>query len=214
MYEIIRIGSRAQDITGKKFGRLTAIAPIRRAPYSNIVWLCICECGTEKEAVLSDLNKGHYLSCGCYKIECISKSKTTHGMSNSAEFNIWQGIKERCNNKKAANYHRYGGRGIKICERWENDFSAFYEDMGSRPSSKHSIDRIDNNGDYVKPNCRWTTKKVQSNNRNNNKRLEYCGETRTVQEWCDKYKVNRSTFVSRLKRGLSVGESLFTAIKK
>jgi DNA-binding CsgD family transcriptional regulator len=122
-----------------------------------------------------------------------------HGMSNSPEFSCWHGMKSRCLNKNSKNYHRYGGRGITICERWLNSFENFYEDMGPKPSPNHSIDRKNNNGNYEPSNCRWATAKEQLDNREITVRTKLNGELLTVSEISDILKMNRHTVYNRIK---------------
>ncbi len=107
----------------------------------------------------------------------------THGMSSSVEYNSWCGMKRRCYNKKDKKFERYGSRGIKVSKKWKNSFSHFYKDMGPRPSSKHSLDRIDNNKGYSKDNCRWATQIEQQNNKQKNIRVTFMGMTKTLKEW-------------------------------
>jgi hypothetical protein len=122
---------------------------------------------------------------------------------------LWTGIKTRCYNPNEKIYPYYGGRGIRLCERWHN-FVAFESDMGPRPSPKHSIDRIDNNGDYTPENCRWATRLEQSGNRRNNIQLTHNGETHHVKEWARRVGLTYETLLVRVKRGWSTDKALTT----
>lgn len=121
----------------------------------------------------------------------------------SKEYVAWDHMKRRCNNPKEKNYSNYGGRGIMVCERW-NSFENFLKDMGLAPSHKHSIDRFPNNdGHYQPENCRWATKKEQENNKRTNKVLVIDGISKTVTQWSEIYKVNKSTLFYRIQRGIT-----------
>ena len=138
---------------------------------------------------------------------------TTHGHTkkggNHPLYSVWAGIKSRTENPKSPGWHNYGGRGIKMCSRWRNSFENFLEDMGKRPSKKHSIDRIDNDGDYTPENCRWATKEEQSNNMRKNVNITMNGETKTISEWCRIYDINYPAALWRLHNGWSV-EDVFS----
>jgi len=158
------VRSNFQDITNKRYGRLLVIDYVDKA-YVNKDhwWLCLCDCGNSKKVLGTNLKRGTSFSCGCLRSELLRRSKQTHGMTLTSEFNIWNGMRKRCLNKNNKDYKNYGGRGIKVCDRWLNSFENFYVDMGGRPSAKHSIDRINNDGDYEPSNCRWATAKEQQN---------------------------------------------------
>ncbi|WP_136685660.1 hypothetical protein [Falsirhodobacter xinxiangensis] len=132
-------------------------------------------------------------------------SNYRHGFKTSkntaSEYIIWNGMRARCLNKQNPNYHRYGGRGISICDRWAVDFVAFVDDMGMRPSRKHTLDRIDNDGDYTPENCRWATIKEQCRNRRSSKFLTISGQTKTAAEWSDETGISQSLIHARMKMG-------------
>lgn len=153
-----------QDITGQKFGLLT-VEKYSYTKNKRVHWLCKCDCGTTKEVQTSYLKSGNTKSCGCYKLSQTSLIMTKHGSSKTAEYSAWQGMKGRCYRKKNKKYPIYGGRGITVCDQWLESFDAFYAAMGDRPSPKHSVDRIDTNGNYEPSNCRWATASQQAINR-------------------------------------------------
>lgn len=160
------------DLTDKKIGRLTVLFRAKSGRRSK--WFCICDCGTEKIILQQSLLNGNSTSCGCYRIERQKASVTKHGMSGTSTHSIWNQMKRRCYKKNHPEYFRYGARGIRVCEEW-HDFKNFYRDMGTRPKNR-SLDRIDNNGNYSKSNCRWATIKQQ----NDNKRPRYSSTPRPV----------------------------------
>jgi hypothetical protein len=149
------------EIAGRRFGKLVAIEEVATRLVkgrSYRYFRCRCDCGSEKEILGWHLSSGHTISCGC-----ANRGNTRHLDYNSPEYISWCSMKTRCNNAAASNYSYYGGRGIKICERWE-DYTSFLADMGRKPSPSHTLDRIDNSGDYTPGNCRWATKTEQSRN--------------------------------------------------
>lgn len=134
-----------------------------------------------------------------------------HGMADKLIYSTWRNIKTRCYNKNTHNYKNYGGRGIVMCDRWLNSFSNFYEDMGDKPSSKYSIDRIDNDKGYSKENCRWASSKDQARNRSNNLILKYNGESMAAFDWCKRLGIRNQTLWIRLNRlGWSLERALTT----
>lgn len=192
--------------TGSKFGRWTVLGKSERTnvdgerPYFS----CRCDCGTVGEVHRSGLTSGNSSSCGCLHRETVTK----HGRSQSDVYGIWGTMIYRCTNPNAHGYENYGGRGIRVCDRWARSFEAFLEDMGPRPSPKHTIDRIDNYGHYEPGNVRWATKKEQSRNTRRNHVLEHFGRSMTIAEWAEETGLSFTTITSRLDRGWDVDRAL------
>lgn len=166
-----------------------------------------CSCGVEKSVRADHLKAGKIQSCGCLRFNSKTTYKVTHGMTESTEYEIWSSMKKRCNNPNNAAYKNYGGRGIKVCERWES-FENFLSDMGPRPAGM-SIDRIDNNKGYSPENCRWADKISQSNNRRNVKTYTVCNVTGTVAELCRHFGMPKGTVWARLKANWDI-DRVFT----
>ena len=134
-----------------------------------------------------------------------------HGLANIPEYNSWCNMKRRCHSKSHPRYKEWGGKGVTVCEEWLHDFKKFYEDMGPRPSKSHSIDRIDGTMGYSKENCRWATKKEQSENRPTWVHIiEFNGERKTITEWAKVVGIARKSLYGRLESGWSVEEALTT----
>jgi hypothetical protein len=199
------------DISGQRFGRLTVLRRAPGLPRWKGKWLCRCDCGTEKLVWAPHMKAGATASCGCLhreQVARLSAAKVTHGMTQSTEYGIWGGMLDRCANPRSGGYARYGGRGIVVCERWHS-FENFFADMGERPSKRHSLDRIDNEGNYEPGNCRWTTSAVQSRNRRDNALYSYGGRTMALCDWADESGLNRQTVYWRFRKGWR-GHRLFS----
>lgn len=132
----------------------------------------------------------------------------------SSEYSIWMNLRARCNNPNTTHYDRYGGRGIRVCQRWTDDFMNFLSDMGRRPSRSHSIDRIDNDGDYEPSNCRWATRSEQSRNRRSSRFIEFGGKTQTLADWADEKGMHQKTLHNRLRKGWTIERALTQPLRK
>lgn len=198
------------DLIGQRFGRLLVISYSHVNSYNNACWHCLCDCGKEVVRNGTTMRKGKVKSCGCLgkekRREGLLKVVKTHGMSKSKLYSTWQSMMVRCYNQKGVSYPLYGGRGIKVCKRW-NKFVNFYKDMGDPPKG-YSLDRIDNSKGYSKKNCRWATPKEQSNNKRRNVLMEYNGKIQTRSQWAVEFGIILETLRGRLKRGWSLGDAL------
>lgn len=192
--------AKLHDMSGMKFGRLTVI-DFNRIENKKTYWNCICECGNKYIARNCALTSGNTKSCGCLGDENRAYGSITHGMSKTEEYGIWSGMITRCENTHRNASDRYVNRGIKICDKWRFSFESFLKDMGPRPSKKHTIDRIDNDGDYEPGNCRWVTIDVQANNTSKNRIMVISGERMTIAEASRMYGIKYSTMINRIKRG-------------
>lgn len=154
------------DITGMRFGRLVALAFVERTADRKSIWQCQCDCGALHKARLSNLRTKQVQSCGCHRREVARNSHRTHGKRYSSEYRSWMSMKNRCLNPKYEQSQYYSDLDVYVCPRWIESFSAFYEDLGPKPTPKHSIDRWpDPNGNYEPGNCRWATPLEQRHNR-------------------------------------------------
>lgn len=154
---------KARDLAGQRFGRLVAIRlgeHIYVSGHKRRMWECLCDCGNTVTVISLNLMSGASKSCGCLRIDRI----TNHGKTSSPEYKSWSSMIQRCTNPANARYEGYGARGIKICDQWMS-FENFYADMGDRPSINHSLDRINNDGNYDPGNCRWATRSEQQRNK-------------------------------------------------
>lgn len=200
------------QLAGRRYTKLTVLSQLD-VRNGKRIWLCQCDCGNKVEVAGSDLQRGHKKSCGCYKREENANRLTKHGMKRTKFYGVWCGIKSRCNNKNHEYYHIYGGRGIKVCDRWQ-DFMNFYSDMIEGYSEGLTVERLNVNGDYSPENCVWATNKEQGNNKRSNRVFTIDGVTDTLMNLCERYEMNYGTVKSRLRYGWDIERSLKTKVAK
>lgn len=206
--------SKIIDLTGQVFTRLTVIKlSENRNNSGKLCWDCVCICGTHITVSSNALRRGNTKSCGCLCKDMFNKVITKHGMQKYPEYQILQTMKQRCSNPNHKSYKDYGGRGIFVCDEWKNSFHSFYSHIGKRPTSKHSIDRIENSNGYVPGNVRWTTKIVQANNQRNNHFLTFNGQTLTYAQWEKITNIKSTVICKRIIRGWGVEKTLTTPVK-
>lgn len=199
------------DITGQKFNHLVVLGPSHRDERGSVLWTCRCVCGKDFAVPSSRLRNGRTRSCGCRKFDNIAERKVKHGHARRGRksvYGIWMKMLRRCYDPKDSQYERYGGRGIKVCDRWRTSIDAFASDMGPRPSRGHSIDRKDNDGNYEPGNCKWSTTVEQENNRRTNVFVEFDGKRLTINEWERATGISQYAIRHRLKKGWTVRDVL------
>lgn len=213
---------RMIDLTGRKVGRLTVTGWAFKKN-DKWHWICDCECGTTKAVSHFCLTQGSTFSCGCLQKEKASQNSklaiaaiTKHGESKTPEWTAWKCMIQRCENPNLRSYANYGGRGIKVCDRWkgEQGYQHFIADMGRRPSDKHSLDREDVNGDYTPDNCRWADDKTQQRNRRDNHLITAWGRTQTVAAWVEETGIPFAVISRRDRQGWEPEVNLSTPAKK
>jgi hypothetical protein len=200
------------DMTTKKYGRLKAIRQIHNPKQTGALWEFVCDCGNVKIIKSQPVRLGKVVSCGCYMKELAAKLKQKHDCSYHANYKVWRGMIQRCTHLQNKDYPSYGGRGITVCNDWL-DPNNFIKDMGERPSKLHTIDRIDNNGNYEPNNCRWVLMLTQSHNKRNNRNLTAYGETLCMAEFSRKYNIAQTTIMRRLRNGMTAEQIIQTPIR-
>lgn len=206
---------KALDLAGQKFGRLTVIkrvsTPVHWKTKKRTHWLCKCDCGKETTVLGTSLHRGITISCGCFHRE----NHTIHGHSvnykPSPTYYSWECMKARCNNQTNDNYKYYGGKGIRVCERWA-EFKNFLADMGERPSKKYTIERLDSNKGYEPENCIWADSFVQNNHKTSNYLITFDNQILSISQWARKLGTSSQTIRGRLKLGWDIERALTTPL--
>lgn len=207
---------KMKNLIGEKFGRLLVIE--RSEDYIQFngkkrsYWKCRCECGKEKKVSSDNLVSGKIKSCGCLKKEKTVLRSYKHGLVDTKLYKTWCNMKDRCYNKNNTFFYRYGGRGIKLCDEWKNDFKCFYDwSIKNGYSEKLTIDRKDNDKNYCPENCRWVNLKEQARNTSRNKIILWNGETKCLSEWEE---ITGLPIKKRLRDGWSLEKSFLTPKRK
>lgn len=212
MLVTLNVTAMRSEFVGRTFYRLRVVDVVP-VGLTALRLKCMCTCGNETYAQPFQLRGGEKKSCGCWKREVLGENTRTHGRANSRvsgyqdrTYGIWQAMRDRCSNPNRKDWHRYGGRGIRVCSRWEQ-FENFLHDMGSAPPGL-TLDRIDNEKGYTPDNCRWASRRQQSYNSTKIVWVTHAGQTRSISDWCRTTGVPKATYYSRRKRGWAIAAAL------
>lgn len=209
---------KLSKLEGLRFGKLTALHHVGFNSHRKSVWMCHCDCGLDVLVTAGNLTSGGSKTCGCDSRAAAAKRAKErnfkHGHASAGEFSseykTWIAMKARCKYACVESYPEYGGRGISVCQEWSSSFEVFFKDMGPKPTKKHSIDRIDPNGNYEPSNCRWANAIEQANNRRTNVNVTYGGHSGTLKSVCRKLGVNYKSVHRRLNAGWSLKRAFET----
>ena len=206
---------KEKNISGMKFGKLTAIKKVGSQQDHHSIWKCICDCGKYKDVPIQYLLDGTTKSCGCNSVLRGKDSpKAKHLMTKTRLYHVYSGMKKRCYNSNDTYYKYYGGKGIKVCQEWLDDYMNFYNwaiQNGYDENAEYmqcTIDRKNYNGDYCPENCRWVTNSVQAINKSNTLKYEINGITKSLNEWCVEYGIKYSVVYNRLRTGVNIEDAL------
>lgn len=207
--------SKLIDLTGQRFGRLTVLYRAPGKPRSNgkyrTMWHCRCDCGNELDINGDSLKKGVSQSCGCYRKEVNRERLATHGQTDTRLYGIWLAMKRRCDLPTVHAYKDYGGRGISVCQEWQENFEAFYEWSYNHGYAENlSIDRIDNDGNYEPSNCQWVDNVAQANNRRTNRLVTINGETHNITQWAQILNKSPKLIFGRIYAGWAPERAVLT----
>lgn len=198
------------DLTGQRYGKLTALRPVRKLSGSimRVFWECQCDCGKIKAINASSLKSGHTSSCGCITLDRLKKRKT-HGLSKHRVYRVWYDVRHRCKNKNYKYYADYGGRGIGYDPRW-NRFENFLNDMGLPPGPDYVLVRLDMDKNFEKSNCKWVSMKDRNNYKRRNHRITFNGVTKNLTQWSKETGISARTLGKRRRLGWSEEKTLTT----
>lgn len=205
-----------KDCTGQRFGRLLVVA-FHGSPDGNALWLCRCDCGSERVCHGTALRNGHTTSCGCLRTEHLNRIRRTthfkHGLAGTPVARVWEAMIRRCEVPAANSYPGYGGRGITVCQRWRESLAAFSEDMGPRPPGA-TIEREDNDKGYEPGNCVWADATTQANNTRRSRRITHDGRTMTLAQWAREAGLDPSALRLRIKRGWPFARAIVEPLRQ
>ncbi len=207
------MGRKRIDLTGQRFGRLQVVGPLE-----GDQWLCVCDCGEERKVLGVNLRSGRSTSCRCNQRKVAAQLQYKHGEGKrgeqSSEYRVWMGMISRCENPNEACYPRYGGRGIRICPEWRSSYVVFLRDVGRRPTPQHTLERIDNAGNYEPKNVRWATKSEQARNRRSTRLVTYKGKKMSLIEAAEQAGVPyKRLWESMGKYGLTLEEGIARSLR-
>ena len=198
------------DLTGKTFGKLTVLHRDKNNPQGDARWGCQCTCGNRTVVLGKSLRSGMTKSCGCHH-----QGNTIHGMRGTPEYTVWSSMVQRCTNPLHKCFHNYGGRGITICGAWIASFAEFYRHIGARPTPKHTLERIDNEGGYTPGNVKWATRQDQLNNTRRTRKFTISGRTMSMKQWAMEFGIDKSTLHHRIDvLGWPIEKALTKPIQK
>ena len=206
-----KIASNTVGRPGDRFGEWTVLKEVEKRGRRRVL-LCRCSCGLEKPLLLEILLRGDSTKCRSCASRAMPRPARPPGKSQSPEYSCWHAMRQRCSNPHNASYSRYGGRGIKVCDRWQL-FDNFLADMGPRPSLEHTLDRLDNNKDYEPSNTRWSSADVQQNNKRSCTYLTAEGRTQTVKQWARELGIHHNTLRKRINSGWNIEQALAEPIR-
>jgi hypothetical protein len=211
-----------EDVVGNQYGRLIVLKEDVGFYYFSGKYQrmkrrvkCICNCGNYKTILLENLRSSHTKSCGCLKLEQLMERTAKHNLSSHVLYDVWKAMKQRCFNHFNPAYKYYGGRGITVCKQWRDDFMSFYNDMNVSYKKDLTIERINNNKEYSKENCKWATTTEQSRNKRNNRFITYKGESKILTDWAEYLNIKKSVLTNRLnKYSWSIEKAFETPARK
>lgn len=195
------------DLTGEKFGKLTAVRELPQRKDGKVVWETVCDCGRTIQTIGRDLKRGHTKSCGCLPSAILTKRNTSHGARKTRTYSIWTNMIQRCTNPGMSNFKYYGGRGISVPDEWKN-FSDFLASMGHAPENM-TLERINNAIGYSAENCKWANRTEQANNTRRNDNIEFNGKTQSLSAWAKEVGLTQPALWKRLyQRGWELARAL------